>query len=341
MPLGQFADRFPALVRRLCQSRLQERIGHAWVFTGDDMPFLKSFVTAWVQVAVCTDSRSTGDACGTCDDCRRIAGGTYPHLHVVHPYSKTRQILVDRIRELERALSLKAGGKRKVGLLYHADRMLPQAQNAFLKTLEEPAGDTILILITTNSEGLLPTIRSRCQYVSLRQNSHCYAFPGYDELLQVLGELRAGVGAAVAIRAAENIQGILERLEQESEESDETSTGDPAPADVTEDRAFQSKLEAQRLAKQAAHQAGNRDLLISAIHTWFAQEFMRSLGVDTSSLPNSEMYAPPASGGAPDTLDALQNLQVSEDLVRSTQLNVQTQLAIQDFCQRITRRQVT
>ena len=86
-----------------------------------------------------------------------------PYVTLVRPRSKSRQILIDEVRELEREMHLTApNGKWKVGVIIDADRMRDGPANAFLKTLEEPPPGCLLLLLTANPEYLLPTIRSRC-----------------------------------------------------------------------------------------------------------------------------------------------------------------------------------
>ena len=86
--------------------------------------------------------------------------GDHPDLVVVVPDGK--QIKIDQIREVSEYAYLKPTGRRKVIVIDEAEKMNPQAQNALLKTLEEPPPDTLFILITSDKEKLLPTIRSRC-----------------------------------------------------------------------------------------------------------------------------------------------------------------------------------
>jgi DNA polymerase-3 subunit delta' len=84
-------------------------------------------------------------------------------VRLVEPQSKSRRIRIDEIRELERPLySMAPAGKWKVAVIAEADRLMDQAANAFLKTLEEPPPQCLLLLLTDNPRRLLPTILSRC-----------------------------------------------------------------------------------------------------------------------------------------------------------------------------------
>src|SRR4029077_10190068 len=87
----------------------------------------------------------------------------------IEPECKSRKILVEQIRELGASLRLHATrAKVKFGVVYEADRLMLQAANAFLKTLEEPPDHSVLILVSALPEALLDTIRSRCIEIQLR-----------------------------------------------------------------------------------------------------------------------------------------------------------------------------
>lgn len=104
--------------------------------------------------------------CMQCKGCKRALSGSHPDLLTPSASEKERSVKVDHLREIIHALSLHAteGGNRVV-LLNNAERMTPQAQNALLKSLEEPDGSTRFILTASGDAGLLPTVRSRCRVV--------------------------------------------------------------------------------------------------------------------------------------------------------------------------------
>ena len=90
-------------------------------------------------------------------------------VRVVRPRSRSRRILIDDIRGLERSMHLAApSGIWKIGVVVDADRMFDEPANAFLKTLEEPPPGCLLLLLTSNADILLPTIRSRCVEIVLQ-----------------------------------------------------------------------------------------------------------------------------------------------------------------------------
>src|SRR5207302_1196368 len=109
-----------------------------------------------------TSTQSAGiDSCGRCSVCLRIARGMHPDVQVVEP-GDTGAIKVDQVRDImERSAYRPFEGKRRVVIIDSADAMLAPAQNALLKTLEEPPPSSVFILVTSRPDVLLPTVRSR------------------------------------------------------------------------------------------------------------------------------------------------------------------------------------
>jgi DNA polymerase-3 subunit delta' len=105
------------------------------------------------------------DACDECSSCRKIDSSTHPDLLVVAP--EKGEIRVDEIRGVEDVLSLKPyEGRRKVVIIDDAHTMNQSAANAFLKTLEEPPEESLLVLVTPHPDMLAETIRSRCSRIA-------------------------------------------------------------------------------------------------------------------------------------------------------------------------------
>jgi DNA polymerase III subunit delta' len=105
------------------------------------------------------------DACDQCESCLKINSGSHPDLLLVAP--EDRQIKIDEIRLIDDALSFRPfEGRKKIVIVDDADTMNIAAANAFLKTLEEPPGDSVLILISSRPDRLPATILSRCSRVN-------------------------------------------------------------------------------------------------------------------------------------------------------------------------------
>ncbi|MEW6109095.1 MAG: DNA polymerase III subunit delta' [Nitrospirota bacterium] len=105
------------------------------------------------------------DACDKCDSCIKIDTGTHPDFLLISP--EERQIRIEEIRMIDDALSFKPyEGRKKVVIVDDADTMNISASNAFLKTLEEPSEDSIIMLISSKPDRLPDTIRSRCSRIN-------------------------------------------------------------------------------------------------------------------------------------------------------------------------------
>lgn len=153
---------------------------HAYLFAGPEGVGKELAAVGLAQALTCPEQPEVG--CGKCASCLRIAKGLHPDVTWVMPDEErvarglagrsdftgtpSRDIRVEQIRGLQERLALHGlESRRKVALITSAHRMNEAAQNAFLKTLEEPPSDTTLILIAAAMDKLLPTIRSRCSKV--------------------------------------------------------------------------------------------------------------------------------------------------------------------------------
>jgi DNA polymerase-3 subunit delta' len=138
------------------------RLAHALLFAGPDGIGKRSVAQALAAWMHCSPGGS--DACGACASCRQIAAGSHPDVQVVSVASGKKEIGVDRVRELKRFMQLRPLlGATKVAIIDAAASLTVAAQNALLKTLEEPPAHSLLILVASNPDALLPTVRSRCQ----------------------------------------------------------------------------------------------------------------------------------------------------------------------------------
>ncbi len=134
------------------------RLAHAYLFSGPDGIGKRLVAMALARAIVCHEQRG----CGQCLACRKIDHQNHPDLHTLEPDGTS--IKIEQIRSFQRELNLKPlESPRKICMIEQADTMTVGAANALLKTLEEPRGDTLLILLTAQPNRLLETIRSRCQ----------------------------------------------------------------------------------------------------------------------------------------------------------------------------------
>lgn len=137
------------------------RLHHAYLFLGPEGVGKHSVAVAFAKAIHCSEFKD--DFCGRCLNCSRIADGNHPDVRVIEPLPGKKEISIQQVRDLERALNYRSfTGGRKIAIIDPATLMNVSGQNALLKTLEEPPRDSLMMLITTSAGGLLPTLRSRC-----------------------------------------------------------------------------------------------------------------------------------------------------------------------------------
>jgi DNA polymerase-3 subunit delta' len=116
-------------------------------------------------------TRRDGDACGACAACARIGRGVHPDVNSVEP-EDSGAIKIEQVRDvIDRAAYRPFEGRRRVVIIDEADALVAAAQNALLKTLEEPPPSSVFILVTSRPDVLLPTVRSRCPQLRFRPMS--------------------------------------------------------------------------------------------------------------------------------------------------------------------------
>ena len=191
--------------RLLMHARQSGRLPHALLLTG-------SPAAGTHQLALHLAAELNGARADALETLR------HPMCRVLRPGSKSRKILIEDIRGVEPFLALRAAaGETKLVIILEADRMMEEAANAFLKTLEEPPPQTVIILITEQPSRLLTTILSRCVRVPLREISNTLRLSEAQQaFLPAVAAALPLIGsdvAALALRA--DFQSLLtERKEQ-------------------------------------------------------------------------------------------------------------------------------
>ena len=152
---------------RLAHAAADDRVPAAVLLVGPAGIGKRTLADAFAARLLCA-APVAGGACGACAHCTRVGAGTHPDLHLVARDAERRDIRIEQVRGLTRWLALQPlMAARKVGVLDDAHCLSEQAQNALLKTLEEPPGAAVLVLVASSAALLLPTVRSRCQVVRL------------------------------------------------------------------------------------------------------------------------------------------------------------------------------
>ena len=238
----------------------------------------RAVADAFAARLVC-EAPVAGDACGVCGQCTRLAAGTHPDHRLVAREADRRDIRIEQVRELTRWLALQPiAASRKIGVVDDAQCLNEHGQNALLKTLEEPPGASVLVLVSSSAALLLPTVRSRCQLVRLDPLAP-------DAVARVL--IARGVAperARVLGALAEGSPGRALELEgdEQGKARDRVLRALPALADLA--AAELSQL-AQELSRGAA------DAALSAAVAWYRDVLETSLVGDGLPLRNPEAAA--------------------------------------------------
>jgi DNA polymerase III subunit delta' len=304
---------FEQASRYLSEAKAQGRLAHSFLFSGPEGSGKRRLVDEFYRTV-------NGKMADQAD------------FHRIEPESKSRKILVEQIRQLEASLRLHANrAKVKFGVVYEADRLMPQAANAFLKTLEEPPDHSLLILVTALPEALLDTIRSRCIELSLRA-------PDVKALTveeaELVGELFRIVGSdgfsvVTALRFSRIFLGILGKArERISTEHSDLLTRDQAAYKQTTDgiwlRDREERLSALTESRYVKARANLILKMIEALgdtlRTKYESPFLDLPGFRTSSVN----LAGRVSGS-----ELLKRLDALQSLMDYLSRNVQEALAIE------------
>ncbi|GAA0719815.1 DNA polymerase III subunit delta' [Dokdonella soli] len=160
--------------RVLAGALAEQRLHHGLLFAAPAGFGKRALADALVAAALCTQRTADGHACGVCRACQLVAAGSHPDLVRVtfelRDDGKPRtEITIDQMRALSQRLAMSSQfGGLQIALIDPADRLNASAANALLKTLEEPASATIIMLIADDPARLPATIRSRCQRIKIR-----------------------------------------------------------------------------------------------------------------------------------------------------------------------------
>ncbi len=146
------------------QSR--KHLSHAYLFTGPAQVGKRTLALAFAQAILCTTEQASppDSPCGVCSACLKVQNSSHPDLSIILPDEGKKTVSIENIRAFVRATSLQPQeGQYRIFVLPNAERLTLESLNTLLKTLEEPAPHTILLLTTVDEQLLPKTIASRCQ----------------------------------------------------------------------------------------------------------------------------------------------------------------------------------
>lgn len=304
----------------LAKAKAGNRLGHAYLITGPKEADREGFATAFLNLASGAKLRSLDEW----------------HQHsvpIVRPESKSRRVTTDAIRELERGLNMSSGPEgHKFGVIIDAERMMAQAQNAFLKTLEEPPPRTLLLLLTAQPQQLLDTIRSRVIEIPLLPPDGARVFSEHElKLLAVLEKLcsRPAGSLAGAFALKREFEEILEELHEGiKEEMEEDFEREQEHYGKTTDGNWLKQREEQVEANIEAAYLQQRDALMDLLLSWMGDVVRQQVGAEHLDLP-AHRASTSALASRWNAAEAARRLRVIRRLEQHLHTNVNEGLALE------------
>ncbi len=191
MSLSEYR-RYGSAAAKLGKAIQSGAVSHAYIIEGDSNVDKMGFARAFCQALMCREMPGVG--CGRCVTCRKIADGNHEDLYVVEPDDTTASrsgassIKDSAVEELQIRLKEKpTAGEHNMAVISDGDTMTARAQTRLLKTLEEPPEGTVIMILSENSEELLPTINSRCVNIRLYDTAGADRSEGSEEANKIMG----------------------------------------------------------------------------------------------------------------------------------------------------------
>ena len=253
------------ITKQLQHAVASDRIAGAYLFVGPTGVGKETVARYFAQLIFCQRDTQPPTVCGACLACRKVDSGNHPDLQFIRPDGSLLKI--GQIRELQKQIIYEPlEASRKVYILTDVERMNEEAENCLLKTLEEPPASSVLILLTSNIQALLPTTRSRCQILQF------HPMPT-QELAEILVE-RFSVAPEQATTLAITADGALGQALTQLEKGDEFIEEVPEILKTTD------RLAAFRLAE---HFKDNPETLGELV-TWYRDLLFLQQGAPTDLI---------------------------------------------------------
>ncbi len=336
MPFAELKDQ-KTVAGQFQRSLERGRLAHAYLLTGPRGSGKELVARTLAQALNCVERDH--DACGRCDSCRRIAEGAHPDVYWVRPESKSRRIAVEQVREFEKSVNLKATmASVKVGVIVDADCLGEEASNAFLKTLEEPPAQTVIVLLSAEPQRLLPTILSRCLKLSLGATTRRAASPCRERVLGLLKKFSARGQEKVAhtYGLVAELTAMLTGLREETRKRVETESNLDRYGEL--DAKVRERLEKEMDARIEGEYRAQREQVLEEVYGWFGDVLLQVISVEESLLAHPDFAE--ASRRAAEGLtyeQAGQNLEAVDRIREALFRNVAEALALEVGLLRVTQ----
>jgi DNA polymerase-3 subunit delta' len=320
-------------VQLLQRSLARGRLGHAYLFTGDQLEALEDLARNLAKTLNCREPVKTGgaatDCCDACLSCKKIAGENHPDVHWARPESKSRVVTIDQMRDLMREIQLKpAESPFKVAIIVGADRLNPQAANAFLKTLEEPPPGSVLILLSTEPSRILETILSRCLRLNFSDADRPLP-PEHAAWLQQFSTAAAAEQKSLFGRYR-LLDSLLQRLAAIRAQTDELlSARSPLEKYDDAEKDLREKWETELAAAIEAEYRRRRAEVLLLLQWWLRDVWLHTLAAGQTLLHLPQITGADAVARRLTPAQARENLLVLEQTQRLLYTNVQEALALE------------
>ena len=321
-------------IQLLQRSLARGRLGHAYLFSGDQIEELEAIARTLAKTLNCQNpvkvSGAANDCCDECPSCRKIENATHADIHWARPESKSRIITVDQTRELMREVQLKpTEAAFKVAIISGADRLNPQAANAFLKTLEEPPANSVLILLSTEPSRILETILSRCLRLNFFGDGKRELEAAETQWLEKFGALAATEQKSLLGRYR-LLDALLQKLGEIRSRVDENLTArSPLEKYDEVEKDLRDKWEDELTAAIEAEYRRRRADLLLLVQFWLRDIWLHTLAAGNGLLRFPDMAGAEKVARRISPREARENLQTLEQTQRLLHTNVQEALALE------------
>ena len=321
-------------VQLLQRSLARGRLGHAYLFTGDDIAALEDLARTLAKTLNClhpvTINGVATDCCDECLICKKISGETHADIHWARPESKSRIITIDQTRELMREIQLKpAESPFKVAVIVGADRLNQQAANAFLNTLEEPPPKSVLILLSTEPSRILETILSRCLRLNFSADTVRALAPEQAQWLQQFSSA-AAAGQKSLFGRYRLLDSLLQRLGAIRAQVEEVvSARSPLEKYGDAEKDLREKWETELTAAIEAEYRRRRAEVLLLLQWWLRDVWLHTLAAGEALLHLPQIAGADEIAKRITSRQAGENLQVLEQTQRLLHTNVQEALALE------------
>lgn len=253
-------------------------------------------------------------------------------IFIAGPESKSRRIVTAQIRALEHALQMRAAnGRCKVAIISDADRLQSEAANAFLKTLEEPPKDSLLLLLSALPEALPETILSRCIAIALASEAQVHGKAEEEKLVKLLQQAARQTAWSVrsAYRLAQEFQHLLRAVREKVKfETDEAFKREQTRYKDATDGAWLEEREEYYKALTESLYLQRRAALVETLFAWWTDVLRASNGVAQRDIPVARQETAPLARRF-STAEILRRIRSLEELRDHLGRNIHEALAIE------------